>query len=57
MQDPIVPWRRSLEFAERINHDDLVLEFIKDGDHGLSRDKDLARLFLLLEEMVKRSLA
>jgi alpha-beta hydrolase superfamily lysophospholipase len=57
MQDPIVPWRRSLEFAERINHSDLALEFIKDGDHSLSRDKDLAKLFLLLEGMVNRSLA
>jgi alpha-beta hydrolase superfamily lysophospholipase len=57
MQDPIVPWQRSLEFAERSNHNDLVLEFIKDGDHSLSRDKDLARLFLVLEGMVNRSLA
>jgi alpha-beta hydrolase superfamily lysophospholipase len=57
MQDRIVPWRRSLEFAERINHSDLALEFIKDADHSLSRDKDLAKLFLLLEGMVNRSLA
>jgi alpha-beta hydrolase superfamily lysophospholipase len=57
MRDPVVPWQRSLEFAERINHNDLVLEFIKDGDHSLSRDKDLAKLFLLLEGMLNRNLS
>ncbi|MBL8548860.1 MAG: alpha/beta hydrolase [Hyphomonadaceae bacterium] len=43
-QDPDVPWRRSLDLADRIAHDDVVLTLLKDGDHRLSRPRDLLRL-------------
>ena len=55
MQDRVVPWQRSLEIVEQANHDDMVLELIRDGDHGLSRDRDLARLFRRVDEMVDMS--
>ncbi len=54
MRDQAVPWQHSLEFVERANHDDMVLELIKDGDHSLSRDKDIAKLFDVLERMINR---
>jgi pimeloyl-ACP methyl ester carboxylesterase len=44
MLDPDVPWRHAMALAERIARDDVVVTLIKDGDHRLSRDEDLARL-------------
>ena len=44
MQDPDVPWPHALEINERLTSADIVLTLIKDGDHRLSRDQDVARL-------------
>ncbi len=44
MQDPDVPWQLSLELAEHLDNEDVVLQLIKDGDHRLSRDQDIAML-------------
>ena len=44
MRDEDVPWRTALRIAERAESEDVVVELIKDGDHRLSRDQDLARL-------------
>ncbi|WP_213272223.1 alpha/beta hydrolase [Hyphomonas sp.] len=44
MQDPDVPWPHALEINERLTSPDVVLTLIKDGDHRLSRDQDVARL-------------
>lgn len=44
MQDEDVPWQRSLTLAERLTARDVRTNFIKDGDHRLSRDQDLALL-------------
>ena len=48
--DPDVPWRHALALAEAIEGDDVVFTLIKDGDHRLSRDQDLARLIAAVEE-------
>lgn len=48
--DPDVPWRHALELAQAINSQDVVFHLIKDGDHRLSRDQDLDRLILAVEE-------
>jgi pimeloyl-ACP methyl ester carboxylesterase len=42
--DRDVPWRQSLELAERLASQDVSLHFIKDGDHRLSRPQDIATL-------------
>jgi pimeloyl-ACP methyl ester carboxylesterase len=42
--DPEVPWRLSLELAERLDTQDLCLTLVKAGDHRLSRPQDLALL-------------
>jgi hypothetical protein len=39
-----VPWQRSLSLAERLDSRDVVVTLVKDGDHRLSREADLARL-------------
>ncbi|WP_119301622.1 alpha/beta hydrolase [Dongia deserti] len=51
--DPDVPYRLSLELAERIASDDVRVTLIKDGDHRLSRAEDLALLGATIEELVR----
>jgi pimeloyl-ACP methyl ester carboxylesterase len=52
MRDADVPWGLSLRLAERLKTDDVRLMFVKDGDHRLSREEDLALLQKVVEEMV-----
>jgi pimeloyl-ACP methyl ester carboxylesterase len=51
MADESVPWQQSLQLAERLAGADVTLTLIKDGDHRLSRDEDLARLAGLLDRL------
>ena len=44
MRDDDVPWRTALRIAELVESERVVVELVKDGDHRLSRDEDLARL-------------
>lgn len=44
MRDGSVPWRTSLALAERLDSRDVVATLVKDGDHRLSSDFDLARV-------------
>jgi pimeloyl-ACP methyl ester carboxylesterase len=43
-RDPDVPWRLSLELAERFDAPSVNLTLIKEGDHRLSRPEDIALL-------------
>lgn len=49
--DEDVPYELSLELAERLRSADVQVELIKDGDHRLSRDSDIALLLHLLDEL------
>lgn len=51
MQDPDVPWQRSLLLADKLASTDVRIELVKDGDHRLSRDADLALLCRTVEEL------
>ncbi len=51
MRDTDVPWQTSLRLAERLAGTDVTLTLVKDGDHRLSRDADLARLQRVLEAL------
>ena len=42
--DPDVPWQVSLRLAETLHSADVQVTLIKDGDHRLSRDSDIALL-------------
>ena len=44
MQDADVPWQHAERLIDTITSKDLVFTLIKDGDHRLSRDQDIARL-------------
>jgi pimeloyl-ACP methyl ester carboxylesterase len=43
-RDDVVPWRNALTLAQQLRSADVQIVLIKDGDHRLSRDQDLARL-------------
>ena len=48
-RDVDVPWERTLRLAELIRSDDVQTILIKDGDHRLSRDADIATLIRTIE--------
>ena len=51
-RDPDVPWQLSLKAAETIAGDNVRVVLVKDGDHRLSRDADLALLARTVEEFL-----
>jgi pimeloyl-ACP methyl ester carboxylesterase len=51
MADPDVPWRTALRLTERLQSPDVVMTLVKDGDHRLSREEDLARLGAIVDEL------
>ena len=42
--DPDVPWEMALRIAEQVDSNDVEVTLVKDGDHRLSRPRDLALL-------------
>lgn len=50
-QDPDVPWAVSLRLAERLRSADVQVTLIKDGDHRLSRDADIALLLRAVADL------
>lgn len=50
-RDEAVPWSHALALAEAIQSPDLVFSLVREGDHRLSRPKDLARLITAVEEL------
>jgi pimeloyl-ACP methyl ester carboxylesterase len=52
--DADVPWSTALHLAERLRSADVQLTLVKDGDHRLSRDPDIALLLATLEATLER---
>ena len=50
-QDPDVPWEISLRLAGQLRSADVQVTLIKDGDHRLSRDGDIALLLRTLADL------
>lgn len=50
-QDPDVPWEISLRLTEALRSADVQVTLIKDGDHRLSRDEDIALLLHKVAEL------
>lgn len=44
MADADVPWQHAQQLVSKMTSQDLVFSLVKDGDHRLSRDQDIARL-------------
>lgn len=51
--DPDVPWAISLRLAEALRSADVQVVLIKDGDHRLSREADIALLLRTLAALVE----
>lgn len=51
-RDDSVPWRRSLDLAEKLTSADIRTVFVKDGDHRLSRDSDLTLIAAAVSELL-----
>ncbi|MET4896149.1 alpha/beta hydrolase [Sphingomonadaceae bacterium jetA1] len=54
MADPDVPWARATHLAQLIGSADVQTLLIKDGDHRLSRDSDIALLIRAVEDVSSR---
>jgi pimeloyl-ACP methyl ester carboxylesterase len=52
-QDAEVSWTYSLELARLIHSADVQTHLVKDGDHRLSREQDLALLLLTVELLLE----
>jgi pimeloyl-ACP methyl ester carboxylesterase len=53
-RDDVVPWRIAIELSERLRSADVQLTLVKDGDHRLSRDGDIALLIATVEALCSR---
>jgi pimeloyl-ACP methyl ester carboxylesterase len=53
-QDPDVPWQNSLTLAEKLLGSDVQLTLVKDGDHRLSRPRDIVLLCWTVEELLMK---
>ena len=52
LADASVPWQLSLRLAERLQSRDVAVTLVKDGDHRLSSESDLARLAHTLDGLL-----
>lgn len=53
-KDPDVPWARTCRLAELLRSADVQTWLVKDGDHRLSRETDVALAIRAVEEVIKR---
>jgi pimeloyl-ACP methyl ester carboxylesterase len=53
-RDTEVPWKYSLAIAERVRSADVQTILVKDGDHRLSREPDLALLIATVQSLMEQ---
>ena len=53
--DPDVPWSVSLRIAEQLRSADVQATLVKDGDHRLSRDADIALLLRIVAALADKA--
>lgn len=53
-RDSDVPWHHSPHLAAMIRSDDVQVILVKDGDHRLSREQDIALLLRIVGDLVER---
>jgi len=49
--DPDVPWRHAMELVHRLAYDPVSVSMVRDGDHRLSREEDIALLISCVERI------
>ncbi|SCW79733.1 Alpha/beta hydrolase family protein [Sphingobium faniae] len=50
--DPDVPWETALSIARQVRSSDVQMLLVKDGDHRLSRDGDIALLIATVDSLL-----
>ncbi len=55
MRDPDVPYTHALRLMEHMPSDDVVMTLIRDGDHRLSREEDIARLKQAIDSLIAKA--
>jgi pimeloyl-ACP methyl ester carboxylesterase len=55
MKDPDVPYTHAQKLVEHLPADDVTLTLIRDGDHRLSREEDIALMLKAVGELVRRA--
>lgn len=50
-QDPDVPWQTALQLAAALRSADVQVVLVKDGDHRLSREQDIALLLRTIDTL------
>jgi pimeloyl-ACP methyl ester carboxylesterase len=53
--DPDVPWTWSLEIARQVRSADVQVALVKDGDHRLSRESDIALMLATIATLMERT--
>jgi pimeloyl-ACP methyl ester carboxylesterase len=53
-RDPDVPWQTALRLAAHVQAEDVTVELIKDGEHRLSRESDVARILHAVDRLADR---
>lgn len=51
MRDPDVPWEHAMTLVQALSGDPVTITLVKDGDHRLSREEDIARLLAAVEAL------
>lgn len=51
MKDPDVPYKTAERLAENLTSEDVVITYVKNGDHRLSGEDDLKRLCRIVKEI------
>jgi pimeloyl-ACP methyl ester carboxylesterase len=57
MRDPDVPWQHAVKLMDILKGEDIRLTLIKDAEHRLSRDSDMAGLFAMIAEFMPNGAA
>ncbi len=52
-RDTDVPWDISVQLADKLRSDDVQVIFVKNGDHRLSREQDIALLIATVEQLLE----
>jgi pimeloyl-ACP methyl ester carboxylesterase len=54
MKDPDVPYAHAMKLIEHLPSDDVVLTFVRDGDHRLSRPQDIERMLSAVSALIRQ---
>ena len=52
-RDEDVPWTHSIQLSELVRSSDVQAIFVKDGDHRLSREPDIALLLATIATLME----